>query len=280
VLYSAAHCGECHAILCNDGGAINNRLCVAPLRSTSHEAWVELLPHSPALYIETCTAFAAGLVLEGRAGGYSQVWLLGAAAVRAAAAAAAGGLGGAPAAASQAPQQQQRLLRVPPYEKIGCISLAGGNMEYGAEGVRLSYSSPTVPRRTLLCPFSALQEGLEAAAAAQPDQEAAHAWGSASSGSNSGVSHFLAPQGALRTLHERPIPNINPSDYAVERLYATAPDGAQIPVSIVYRPSATQRRPCRVLLKGYGSYGLVEKQASKQARVCVCVRACVHSELT
>jgi oligopeptidase B len=48
----------------------------------------------------------------------------------------------------------------------------------------------------------------------------------------------------------------NPSSYRSERLYASARDGAQVPVSLVYRTpfEADGSRP--LLLNGYGAYGL------------------------
>ena len=48
----------------------------------------------------------------------------------------------------------------------------------------------------------------------------------------------------------------DPSLYRSERLFATAPDGAQVPVSLVYRtpPQLDGRRPLH--LSGYGAYGL------------------------
>jgi oligopeptidase B len=46
----------------------------------------------------------------------------------------------------------------------------------------------------------------------------------------------------------------DPSLYRSERLFATAPDGTQVPISLVYRIS--HPRPGPLLLTGYGSYGL------------------------
>lgn len=45
----------------------------------------------------------------------------------------------------------------------------------------------------------------------------------------------------------------DPSQYGSERLYATAPDGTQVPISLVYRKGMS--RPAPLLLYGYGSYG-------------------------
>jgi oligopeptidase B len=43
--------------------------------------------------------------------------------------------------------------------------------------------------------------------------------------------------------------------YETERLFATAPDGARVPVSIVYRRGLVRDGSAAVLLYGYGSYG-------------------------
>ena len=48
----------------------------------------------------------------------------------------------------------------------------------------------------------------------------------------------------------------DPTQYVTERVCATATDGIEVPISLVYkkeREAATARRRC--LLYGYGSYG-------------------------
>jgi oligopeptidase B len=46
------------------------------------------------------------------------------------------------------------------------------------------------------------------------------------------------------------------SQYRSERLLATAPDGAKVPISLVYRLPLTPDTPRPLLLSGYGAYGL------------------------
>ena len=48
----------------------------------------------------------------------------------------------------------------------------------------------------------------------------------------------------------------DPSRYQSARLSATAPDGAQVPISLVYRLTAEPAGPRPLLLNGYGAYGL------------------------
>ena len=45
-----------------------------------------------------------------------------------------------------------------------------------------------------------------------------------------------------------------PSDYISERLWANAPDGMRIPISVVHRKDLDRREPVPLLLYGYGSY--------------------------
>jgi oligopeptidase B len=45
-------------------------------------------------------------------------------------------------------------------------------------------------------------------------------------------------------------------DYITERIWAEAPDGARIPVSMVYHRTTTDKLPAPLYLYGYGSYGI------------------------
>ncbi|MBA3522942.1 MAG: S9 family peptidase [Gemmatimonadales bacterium] len=48
----------------------------------------------------------------------------------------------------------------------------------------------------------------------------------------------------------------DPTLYRSERLFATAPDGAAVPISLVYRQPHERDSPRPLLLNGYGAYGL------------------------
>jgi oligopeptidase B len=48
----------------------------------------------------------------------------------------------------------------------------------------------------------------------------------------------------------------DPTQYATERLYATAPDGTAVPVSLVYRKDTPRDGSAPLVLYGYGSYGI------------------------
>lgn len=47
-----------------------------------------------------------------------------------------------------------------------------------------------------------------------------------------------------------------PDAYITERLYATAPDGVKIPISLVYKKGFQKDRQAPLLLYGYGAYGV------------------------
>ena len=48
----------------------------------------------------------------------------------------------------------------------------------------------------------------------------------------------------------------DPSQYQSERLYAAAPDGVEVPISLVYKKGFTRDGRAPLLLYGYGSYGI------------------------
>jgi len=50
--------------------------------------------------------------------------------------------------------------------------------------------------------------------------------------------------------------DFQPSDYVTERLYAPAPDGIKVPVSLAYRRGLAKNGNNPLLLYGYGSYGI------------------------
>jgi oligopeptidase B len=66
----------------------------------------------------------------------------------------------------------------------------------------------------------------------------------------------------------------DPAHYTVERIHATAPDGARIPISLAYRTGA--RSPSApIYLTGYGSYGLALPVVFSHSRVSLLDRGFV-----
>lgn len=67
--------------------------------------------------------------------------------------------------------------------------------------------------------------------------------------------HLRTGERSLRKRQEVPSGH-NPADYVTRRLFATAPDGAQVPVSILHRRDVALDGSAPCLLYGYGSYGM------------------------
>ncbi len=62
--------------------------------------------------------------------------------------------------------------------------------------------------------------------------------------------------GERTCLKRQPVPHYDPDQYQEERLWATASDGARIPISMVYRRDLRRPgSPAPLWLYGYGSYG-------------------------
>ena len=102
-------------------------------------------------------------------------------------------------------------------EEAFALSLSGG-YEYDTDAVRLVYESPTTPKQ----------------------------W----------FDYDMAKRSrTLRKTQEIPSGH-NPADYVTRRLYATAPDGVQVPVTVLMRKSTPLDGSAPLMLYGYGSYGI------------------------
>ncbi len=62
--------------------------------------------------------------------------------------------------------------------------------------------------------------------------------------------------GDMQLLKEQPVPAYDRRLYTSERLFARAPDGVQVPISVVYRSDLDRKRAGPLYLEGYGAYGL------------------------
>ena len=102
-------------------------------------------------------------------------------------------------------------------EEAYALSLGGG-YEFATSTLRYNYESPTQPRQTF---------DLDMASGAR----------------------------MLRKTQEVPSGH-DPNRYVVRRLFATALDGASVPITVLARRDALERGPCPTLLYGYGSYGI------------------------
>ena len=72
-----------------------------------------------------------------------------------------------------------------------------------------------------------------------------------------------------RTLlkREEVLGGFDPAHYAAERVFATAPDGRQVPVSLVARAGAPRDGTSPLLLYGYGAYGISMDPGFDSARL-------------
>jgi oligopeptidase B len=68
----------------------------------------------------------------------------------------------------------------------------------------------------------------------------------------------------------------NPDDYVSERIYAVAPDGAKVPLSIVYKRTVDPRAKNPLLLYAYGSYGYSQSVAFSSNRLSLLDRGVVY----
>jgi oligopeptidase B len=211
--YSVSHRDEHLFITTNEGEAHNQKVVTAPLATPSMEHWAPLadvagkpvLPHDASRTISHASCFADHLVLSGREGGLTQVWVLDMA-------------GTGPAVKS--------FHRVQWPEAAYECGL-GPNEEFHTRALRLSFSSPVSPRRS--------------------------------------ISYDMASR-RMSTVKETAVPNYNPALYATARRQLEARDGTLVPVTLLWRKDKVDvvgsadegapSSPAPLHLYGYGSYGM------------------------
>jgi oligopeptidase B len=69
----------------------------------------------------------------------------------------------------------------------------------------------------------------------------------------------------------------DPSRYESERIYATALDGAQVPISLVYKKGPRREGGNRLLLYGYGAYGISMEPVFSSDRLSLLDRGVVFA---
>lgn len=244
VLYSVETWEDLLLVMTNKD-AKNFKLCFAPLSavgSSDAPEWQDLIPHDPARTLEELSVFKNFLVIYGREGGLAKIWTVNTSEVRAYATAVAAGDTSVPA---------PKLHAIPSFKgEANCVmEAAAGNYTYEAPFVRYSYSSMVTPN----CVVDYFPHGKAAVDTRQ--------WGPA-------IEEPRAPENAIvRKMQE--VPGYDPTLYRTIRTFAKAPDGRDIPMSILYRPDkykphhtttdladAPYVGASPVLLYGYGSYGM------------------------
>ena len=79
-------------------------------------------------------------------------------------------------------------------------------------------------------------------------------------------------------LKEQPVlGGFNREDYVTKRIFATAEDGTQIPISLVYRKDSFHGEPVRCLLYGYGSYGFSMDPSFDSNRISLLDRGFIYA---
>ncbi|MEX0628134.1 MAG: S9 family peptidase, partial [Cucumibacter sp.] len=115
----------------------------------------------------------------------------------------------------------------------------GAGYEFDTETIRFTYSSPTTPTR---------------------------------------IYDYNVTTGTRVLSKQQEIPSgHNPDDYATRRLFATAPDGEQVPVTILHRADTPPGPQSPCLLYGYGAYGLSTPSGFSAAHLSLVDRGFVYA---
>jgi oligopeptidase B len=61
--------------------------------------------------------------------------------------------------------------------------------------------------------------------------------------------------GEWKLVKRQPVPGYDPAKYQVERIFATAKDGVQVPIALVHQKGVARDGKAPLYLYGYGSYG-------------------------
>ena len=70
------------------------------------------------------------------------------------------------------------------------------------------------------------------------------------------ILEYQFANGERQSLKQQPVPGYDPSRYETTRIWATAEDGAKVPISLVYQKGLELNGSNPCLLYGYGSYGV------------------------
>ncbi|CAI5733307.1 unnamed protein product [Hyaloperonospora brassicae] len=76
LLYGVDHFADSFYIVTNRDNATNFKLMRAPVSLPSPEHWVEVFPYDTSIKIDDIDCFKDFMVMEGRQGGYSQLWIV------------------------------------------------------------------------------------------------------------------------------------------------------------------------------------------------------------
>ncbi|CAH0476766.1 unnamed protein product [Peronospora belbahrii] len=76
LIYEVDHFADSFYIVTNKDNATNFKLMRAPVTSPSPEQWVDVFPYDKSVKVDSIDCFKDFMVMEGRQGGYSQLWII------------------------------------------------------------------------------------------------------------------------------------------------------------------------------------------------------------
>jgi protease II len=210
--YSVSHRHGSLFITTNLGDAHNQQVMVAPLATPGAAHWtpladtqgVPVLPHDASRTIGHATCFENHLVVKGREDGLTQVWVL--------------------AMAGKGPAVREWHRVAWPEAAYECG--LGPNEEFATQALRLHFSSPVTPRRSL---------------------------------------SYEMNTRAATVLKQQEVPLYDGALYATARRQIEARDGTLVPVTLLWRKdkvnvgsadAGAPAVPAPLHLYGYGSYGM------------------------
>ncbi len=191
VEYNVLHHKEHFYIRYKDRSKLNGMLYRAPLIGYRDTAlWEVVIPHDPAVRIESVDVHKDHISLELRKNGLCEIKVIS--------------------------LKDNSVQQISFPEPVYTASLTG-NPEYDAATLRYWYTSLNRPNT---------------------------------------LYEFDIPKGESVKLKEQEVPSgFNPEDYSVERIWAGASDGTQIPMAVVYKKGLKRNGKNPALLYAYGSYG-------------------------
>jgi oligopeptidase B len=87
----------------------------------------------------------------------------------------------------------------------------------------------------------------------------------------------MATRDATLLKRDEVLGDFAPERYRTERIYARAPDGVEVPISLVYRRDARRDGGNPLLLYGYGAYGISSDPSFSSARLSLLDRGFVYA---
>ncbi|KAG2519631.1 hypothetical protein BBI17_009448 [Phytophthora kernoviae] len=76
LIYGVDHYDDCFYIVTNKDKATNFKLMKTPVASPSPEHWEDVFPYDESIKVDDIDCFKNFMVMEGRQGGYSQLWII------------------------------------------------------------------------------------------------------------------------------------------------------------------------------------------------------------